>query len=64
LHGFMQVGFIDKLNVNAFRKKINEAETELDGNQPLFVFDNHDRPRTSDTGNEDPLIPPRRSTVL
>lgn len=44
----LQVGFIDKLNVNAFRQKINEAETELDGNQPLFVFDNHDRPRSWD----------------
>lgn len=44
----LQVGFIDKLDVNAFRQKINEAENELDGNQPLFVFDNHDRPRSWD----------------
>ncbi|MGO8718204.1 MAG: glycoside hydrolase family 13 protein [Acidobacteriaceae bacterium] len=44
----LQVGFIDKLDVNAFRQKINEAEIDLDGNQPLFVFDNHDRPRSWD----------------
>ena len=41
-----QVGFIDKLSVSAFRQKIDEAETDLDGNQPLFVFDNHDNPRS------------------
>jgi alpha-glucosidase len=42
----MQVGFINKLDVAEFRKHINEAETELNGNQPLFVFDNHDNPRS------------------
>lgn len=41
----MQVGFINKLDVPTFRKNINDAETEIDGNQPLFVFDNHDNPR-------------------
>jgi alpha-glucosidase len=41
----MQVGFINKLDVATFRKNINDAETEIDGNQPLFVFDNHDNPR-------------------
>ena len=41
----MQVGFIDKLDVAAFRQKLTEAETEIDGNVPLLVFDNHDRPR-------------------
>jgi len=44
----MQVGFIDKLDVNKFRKKINDAETGLDGNMPLFVFDNHDNDRSWD----------------
>jgi alpha-glucosidase len=44
----MQVGFIDKLSVNEFRTKINQAETELDGYMPLFVFDNHDNPRSWD----------------
>ena len=42
----MQVGFIDHLDVNEFRTKINQAETELDGYMPLFVFDNHDNDRS------------------
>lgn len=42
----MQVGFINELNVAEFRTKINQAETELDGYMPLFVFDNHDNPRS------------------
>jgi alpha-glucosidase len=41
----MQVGFIDKLDIAAFRKNINDAETGIDGNEPLFVFDNHDNRR-------------------
>ena len=43
----MQVGFEPKLDINEFRKRINDAETKLNGNQPLFVFDNHDNPRTA-----------------
>jgi alpha-glucosidase len=42
----IQVGFINKLDVNLFRRRILEAETRIDGNQPLFVFDNHDHPRS------------------
>ncbi|MBV9301564.1 MAG: alpha-glucosidase [Acidobacteriaceae bacterium] len=41
----MQVGFINKLDVAEFRKKITDAETKIGDNQPLFVFDNHDNPR-------------------
>ncbi|MBT9332488.1 glycoside hydrolase family 13 protein [Paracidobacterium acidisoli] len=41
----MQVGFINRLDVSLFRRRINEAETELNGNEPLFVFDNHDNAR-------------------
>jgi alpha-glucosidase len=41
----MQVGFINKLDVNEFRQRINEAEHDIDNDQPLFVFDNHDNPR-------------------
>lgn len=44
----MQVGLINKLDVNDFRRKINQAETELDGYMPLFVFDNHDNVRSWD----------------
>ena len=40
-----QVGFINKLDVAAFRAKLNDVETQLDGNIPLLVFDNHDNPR-------------------
>ncbi|MGA8042172.1 MAG: alpha-glucosidase [Terracidiphilus sp.] len=40
-----QIGFINKLDVAAFRTRINDAETKLNGNIPLLVFDNHDNPR-------------------
>ena len=42
----MQVGFINKMDAPLFRERINQAETEISGNQPLFVFDNHDNPRS------------------
>ncbi len=41
----MQVGFINKFDVGLFRRRINQAETGLNGDEPLFVFDNHDNPR-------------------
>jgi alpha-glucosidase len=41
----MQVGFINKLDVNEFRQRINEVEHDIGDNQPLLVFDNHDNPR-------------------
>jgi alpha-glucosidase len=40
-----QVGFIDKLDIAEFRTKLNEVETGVNGNTPLLVFTNHDRPR-------------------
>src|SRR6202167_2589547 len=40
-----QVGFINKLDVATFRSKLNDVETEIGGNTPLLVFDNHDNPR-------------------
>ena len=43
----MRVGFEPKLNPDEFRKRIEDAETKLNGNQPLFVFDNHDNPRSA-----------------
>ena len=42
----MLVGFSDGYKAAHFRKTIGEAETELNGSQPLFVFDNHDNPRS------------------
>jgi alpha-glucosidase len=44
----MLVGMSDKLDAGNFRRLIGEAETELHGSQPLFVFDNHDRVRSID----------------
>lgn len=41
-----QVGFINKLDASLFRERINDAETKINGNQPLFVFDNHDNTRS------------------
>lgn len=43
----MQVGFEPKLDAKEFRQRIEDAETKINGNQPLFVFDNHDNPRTA-----------------
>jgi alpha-glucosidase len=40
-----QVGFINKLDVTLFRSRLNDVETEINGNIPLLVFDNHDNPR-------------------
>jgi alpha-glucosidase len=40
-----QVGMINKLDIDAFRRRIGEVETQVDGNEPLLVFDNHDNPR-------------------
>jgi alpha-glucosidase len=40
-----QVGFINKLDVATFRSKLNDVETDIGGNIPLLVFDNHDNAR-------------------
>ncbi len=40
-----QVGFINKLDVAAFRASLDDAEHRLNGHTPLLVFDNHDNPR-------------------
>ncbi len=46
----MMVGFGSgaKFNAGYFRRVIEEAETQLHGSQPLFVFDNHDNERSID----------------
>jgi len=44
----MQVGFANRLDANLLRQRISEAETKINDNQPLFVFDNHDNPRSWD----------------
>lgn len=40
-----KVGMLNHLDVAGFRKNVNEAETMLGTNHPLFVLDNHDNPR-------------------
>ncbi len=40
-----QVAFINKLDVNAFRAKLTDAEIHLGSGIPLLLFDNHDNPR-------------------
>ena len=40
-----QVAFINKMDAAAFRVKLTDAGTGLNGNIPLLLFDNHDRPR-------------------
>ena len=44
----MLVGMSNKLDAGNFRRLIGEAETQLNGAQPLFVFDNHDNERAID----------------
>ncbi|HEY2660626.1 MAG TPA: alpha-glucosidase [Caulobacteraceae bacterium] len=38
----------DRLDAASFRRHIQEAQTQLHGSQPLFVFDNHDNVRAID----------------
>lgn len=38
----------DKLDVDYFRARLDEVETQVHGSQPLLVFDNHDNPRAID----------------
>lgn len=42
------VGFTNKLDAAAFRQKLEAAQTQLHGNTPLLVFDNHDNVRSWD----------------
>jgi alpha-glucosidase len=42
----MQFGMTNRLSVRDFRARLREAETELRGNMPLLVFDNHDNTRS------------------
>lgn len=62
-----QVGFINKLDVAAFRRKLTDVETEIGGDTPLLVFDNHDNPRIDaryGDGVHDAAIERVISTVL
>jgi alpha-glucosidase len=43
-----QLGFLNHISATDFRRLLRDAETGLDGNTPLFVFDNHDNRRSWD----------------
>jgi len=43
-----QLGFLNKLSAPDFRSMLTDAETKLNGNTPLFVFENHDNKRLVD----------------
>jgi alpha-glucosidase len=44
----MQFGMHGNFRAEVFRKKLREAETQLNGNMPLIVTDNHDNRRSLD----------------
>jgi alpha-glucosidase len=44
----MAVGFAKKFDAPTLRRALVDASTKIDGNQPLFVFDNHDNHRSWD----------------
>ena len=63
----MLLGFSNKLDASTFRNYIEEAGTQLHGSQPLFVFDNHDNPRSIDRygdGTHNQQIAKLLATVL
>ena len=64
----MNLGFgTNTLDANHFRRVINDAETKLQGSEPLFVFSNHDNPRDWDRfgdGVHDLLIAKIVATML
>jgi alpha-glucosidase len=41
-----QLGFTNHFSVPDFRQKMKDAETKLNGNVPLFMFENHDNSRS------------------
>ncbi len=62
-----QLGFINKMDVAAFRAKLTDVETQVGGNTPMIVFDNHDNPRLDaryGDGTHDTDIERVISTVL
>ncbi|MDE2295698.1 MAG: alpha-glucosidase [Gammaproteobacteria bacterium] len=66
----MRLGFHgnhDHLDATAFRRRIMEAQSDLHGSEPLFVFDNHDNVRSIDRygdGVHDSLINELLGSVL
>lgn len=63
----MLIGFHNKLDAPTFRRLLQEANSQLHGSQPLFVFDNHDNPRSWDRygdGKHDDQIARLLATLL
>ena len=63
----LQLGFVNQLSVSKFRSLLSEAETKLEGNIPLFAFDNHDNSRSLNRygdGTRDPALAKMLATVL
>jgi len=44
----LPLGYLNKLDANAFRKRLWEVYTQVHGSTPLLVFDNHDVNRSWD----------------
>ena len=62
-----QLGFVDRISAVDFRRLLNDAETHLSSNSPLFVFDNHDNRRSWDRfadGAHDAVIARLIATLL
>jgi alpha-glucosidase len=63
----LQLGFTNRLSVPEMRRKLQEAETKLNGNVPLFAFDNHDNSRSINRygdGKHDAVIARLIATLL
>ena len=41
-----QLGFLNHISADDFRRVLRDAESGINGNTPLFVFDNHDNTRS------------------
>lgn len=62
-----QLGFTNHLSVADFRRKLEDAETKINGNVPLFMFENHDNSRSINRygdGQHDAAIARLLATML
>ncbi len=62
-----QLGFTNHLSVADFRRKLEDAETRINGNVPLFMFENHDNSRSINRygdGKHDAEIARLLATIL
>jgi alpha-glucosidase len=60
-------GFVNKLSAAQFRTRLEEAETQLHGNPPLLVLENHDNPRSLNRyggAHPDPALGKLLATLL